>query len=216
MIVRNRDFYSELLYTGHKSISSSMYCKDSTQRLPLADNSIDLIITSPPYVTSYDYADLHQLSILWLSGDTDYFKQWKKFVGANFKRNKCLQFDREIAEKIISDLKSNNNSLSMDIANYFSDMRSAFGEMHRVLKPNGKICIIIGNTNMNGIEILNAEVAAEQMYRVGFRKVEFIKRLISNKLIAPWRDAKTGKFTTLSNPFKKRIYEHEYVVVMKK
>lgn len=27
---------------------------------------IDLIVTSPPYVTSYEYADLHQLSSLWL------------------------------------------------------------------------------------------------------------------------------------------------------
>ena len=28
---------------------------------------IDLLITSPPYVTSYEYADLHQLSSLWLN-----------------------------------------------------------------------------------------------------------------------------------------------------
>lgn len=27
---------------------------------------VDLIVTSPPYVTSYEYADLHQLSTLWL------------------------------------------------------------------------------------------------------------------------------------------------------
>ena len=27
---------------------------------------VDMIITSPPYVTSYEYADLHQLSSLWL------------------------------------------------------------------------------------------------------------------------------------------------------
>ena len=29
-------------------------------------NYVDLIITSPPYVTSYEYANLHQLSTLWL------------------------------------------------------------------------------------------------------------------------------------------------------
>src|SRR5690606_19350249 len=30
------------------------------------ENKVDLVITSPPYVTSYEYADLHQLSTLWL------------------------------------------------------------------------------------------------------------------------------------------------------
>src|ERR1017187_925163 len=33
---------------------------------------LDVIVTSPPYVTSYDYADIHQLSILWLNYARDY------------------------------------------------------------------------------------------------------------------------------------------------
>ncbi|MBU6447403.1 hypothetical protein KGQ24_00990, partial [Patescibacteria group bacterium] len=69
---------------------------------------------------------------------------------------------------------------------------------------------------LRGIEILNAEVAAEQMYKLGFKKVDFIKREVSNKMITPWRDQKTGKFTDLSNPAKKRAYEFEYVLVMEK
>ena len=32
----------------------------------------DLIVTSPPYVTSYNYADIHQLSALWLGYASDY------------------------------------------------------------------------------------------------------------------------------------------------
>src|SRR5690606_5303673 len=33
---------------------------------------LDMLITSPPYVTSYEYADLHQLSTLWLGYSSDY------------------------------------------------------------------------------------------------------------------------------------------------
>ena len=33
---------------------------------------VDLVITTPPYVTSYEYADLHQLSTLWLQYASDY------------------------------------------------------------------------------------------------------------------------------------------------
>jgi hypothetical protein len=35
-------------------------------KLSNAPGDIDMLITSPPYVTSYEYADLHQLSSLWL------------------------------------------------------------------------------------------------------------------------------------------------------
>lgn len=35
-------------------------------------NKVDLLVTSPPYVTSYEYADLHQLSLIWLRFGDDY------------------------------------------------------------------------------------------------------------------------------------------------
>ena len=41
---------------------------------PLAD----LIVTSPPYVVSYDYASIHQLSALWLGFTYDYRDLRKK------------------------------------------------------------------------------------------------------------------------------------------
>ena len=88
--------------------------------------------------------------------------------------------------------------------------------MHRVLKTGGKACIIIGNTSLRGVEILNAQVAAEQMKAAGFNKVDFIKREIPNKMITPWRDIESGKFTGMNNPSKTRAYEYEYVVVMEK
>jgi hypothetical protein len=88
--------------------------------------------------------------------------------------------------------------------------------MYRILKPNAKACVIIGNTNLRGIEILNAQVAVEQMQMAGFSKVDYIKREIPNKMITPWRDIESGKFTGKNNPSKIRAYEYEYVVVMEK
>lgn len=43
---------------------------------------VNLIITSPPYVTSYEYADLHQLSSLWLEFTDDYRKLRKGSIGS--------------------------------------------------------------------------------------------------------------------------------------
>lgn len=88
--------------------------------------------------------------------------------------------------------------------------------MYRILKSGGKTCIIIGNTSLRGVEISNAQVAAEQMQATGFQKPVFIKRKISNKMITPYRDLESGKFTSKNNPSKTRAYEYEYIVVMEK
>lgn len=227
MIKKNERFYSALVQSGYDKVSAKMYRRDSTKTLPLDSNSIDLIITSPPYVTSYEYADLHQLSLLWFGDDPSHFKKWhrfsnefidfrRNFIGTSSKREKGGDFNSIIAEMIIDDLFQVERPLAIDVANYFLDMKRVFAEMYSMLKPGGKACIIIGNTNLRGVEISNAQVTVEQMQHAGFKKVEFIKREIPNKMITPWRDLETGKFTCKDNPSKVRAYEYEYVVVMER
>ncbi len=227
MIQKNKVFYCELVKSGNLNVPAVMYRRDSTKPLPIKKNSIDLVITSPPYVTSYEYADLHQLSLLWLGRDASQFKGWhkftqefnefrKKFIGTSYKQSKDVNFNSYIAEEIINRLEIIDKPLAADVANYFSDMRRFFSEIYRIIKFGGKACVIIGNTTLKGVEIINAQVAAEQMLRLGFRKVNFIKREVLNKMITPWRDKNTGKFTSLSNPAKKRVYQFEYIIVMEK
>lgn len=227
MIRKNEKFYSTLAESGYLKTSARMYRRDSTKKYPVNSNSVDLIITSPPYVTSYEYADLHQLSLLWFGDDSKNFKKWhhfsnefidfrRNFIGTSSKEEKTGDFNSVIAKQIVENLAKVERPLAIDVANYFLDMKKVFAEMHRVLKPGAKACIIIGNTSLRGVEILNAQVTVEQMQMAGFSKVDFIKREIPNKMITPWRDLKSGKFTGMDNPSKTRAYEFEYVVVMEK
>ena len=227
MIKKNEQFYSTLAQSGYTNSPAKMYRRDSTKKLPIESESIDLIITSPPYVTSYEYADLHQLSLLWFGDDPKHFKKWhhfskefidfrRNFIGTSSKQEKSGDFNSTIAEQIVADLAKVERPLAVDVANYFLDMKKVFAEMYRILKTGSRACIIIGNTSLRGVEILNAQVAAEQMQAAGFQKPVFIKREIPNKMITPYRDLESGKFTGKDNPSKTRAYEFEYVVVMEK
>jgi DNA modification methylase len=227
MIKKNEEFYLKLKDCKNLKTQSKMRLRDSTKRLPLEDQSVDLVITSPPYVTSYEYADLHQLTLLWFGSDRRHFRKWDKFsnqfdrfrrtfVGSSFKKNRHVKFGSTIAEAIVEEMADEDKGLSRSIARYFTDMRSAFSEMHRVLKAKSKAVIIIGNTEMHGVPILNAEVATEQLEKIGFKSVSLVKREVTNKMITPWRDKKTGKFTGKANRHKKRAYVHEYVLVVEK
>jgi len=223
----NALFYKELESKKRLDSDARFFKGDSTKRLPIESNSIELIITSPPYVTSYEYADLHQLSLLWFGNDNKNFKHWnnlsndfgifrKKFIGTRYKKYKSNNLHSKIAEEIVADLWHTNRSVAMNVANYFSDMYKSFREMYSVLRRNKLACVIVGNTSLRGVEILNAEVAAEQMTAVGFKKVQFIKREFPNKAITPWRDKTTGKFTSKNNKNKKIAYQYEYILIMKK
>ena len=200
MIKKNNSFYCELEESGNLETLAKMYRRDSTREWSIKPNSVDLIVTSPPYVTSYEYADLHQLSLLWFGDDPMGFKKWgkfsneftsfkKEFIGTKSKKNNKGSFSSKIAYEIVEELSKVKKSFSIDVANYFLDMKKVFKEMYKVLKPGKKACIIIGNTSLLGIDILNAEVAAEQMSSLGFKEINYIKREVPNKMITPWRDS---------------------------
>src|SRR3989344_4540177 len=65
MIKKNERFYNELKQSGYSKVPATLHRPDSPKAWPINDDYVDLIVTSPPYVTSYEYADLHQLSLLW-------------------------------------------------------------------------------------------------------------------------------------------------------
>jgi len=227
MIKKNNQFYSLLKTEGNLKTSAKVLLRDSTKKFSLKNNEVDLIITSPPYVTSYEYADLHQLSLLWFGNDKKDFKGWykfssnftdfrKNFIGTSYKNKQKGEIGSQIGSNITDNLYSLDKALSKDVSNYFIDMNLAFREMHRVLKKGKHACIVIGNTELRGVAILNAEVATEQMLKVGFKNPRIIKREVGNKMITPWRDTNTGKFTNMKNPNKKHAYEYEYVLIMEK
>ena len=94
-------------------------------------------------------------------------------------------------------------------------MLESFREMYRILKPQGKACIVIGNTQFKGIDILNAEVFVEQMLNIGFSLYTIIHREIPSKMLPSTRDSSTGRFAK-KNGTNKLVYPTEYIIIMEK
>lgn len=88
--------------------------------------------------------------------------------------------------------------------------------MKRILKKGGKTCIVIGDTSLKGVEILNAEVFAEQLQNLGFKIIDLIKREIPSKNLPSVRDEKTGKFAKISDKNKVYAYPTEYILIAEK
>ena len=215
MMRGNARFYELLKEKKHLEIPSQVYCTDA-RTIPAKDNSVSLIVTSPPYVTSYEYADLHQLTALWLEYTKDLSDFRKRFIGTSYHNKKDLILNSELAEKIRNELLKKDKKTAEEVSTYFSEMNQVFVEMKRILKKGGKTCIVIGNTSLKGVEILNAEVFAEQLQNLGLRIADIIKREIPSKNLPSVRDEKTGKFARISDKNKVSVYPTEYILVMEK
>ncbi len=215
MMKGNARFYELAKEKNHLEIPSQVYCTDA-RTIPAKDNSVSLIVTSPPYVTSYEYADLHQLTALWLEYTKDLSDFRKRFIGTSYHNKKDLVLNSELAEKIRNELLKKDKKTAEEVSTYFSEMNQVFAEMKRMLKRGGKTCIVIGNTSLKGVEILNAEVFAEQLQSLGLKIADIIKREIPSKILPSVRDKKTGKFARISDKNKVSAYPTEYILIMEK
>lgn len=122
-----------------------------SRNVALPDNSIDGIVTSPPYSIALDYVKNDEHSLKDLGFDTTQLRDG--FIGVRGKGR-----DR------------------IDI--YNEDMKKAYSEMYRVLKPEKYAVIIIGNATYQGKEIKTVEFTIDYMESLGFRLTKNINKVI--------------------------------------
>ncbi len=215
MTKQNLEYYN-LLDKSINIVESSVKKADARKTM-LPKNSVDLIITSPPYAISYEYADIHQLSLLWFGSTKNIAGIRKDYIGTASKR-KAIKSARIRSTRGLNTIKSLerlDTGLANQIANYIVDLDLTFREMHRVLKHGKKMCIILGDTRYLGIKIPNTDMAIELINNAGFNINKVIKRKICSKIFTPYRDS-TGKFSDGESGKKRRIYQYEYIIIAKK
>ena len=214
MIKSNGEFYTKLSKEGHLDTPCNILLEDA-RHTSIPSKSVDMIITSPPYVTSYEYADIHQLTGYWMEYITDIHEFRKQFIGTSYSGNKVLEVSSSVqAQEIVDALAQVGKHIAQDVAQYFNDMNDVAKEMHRILKQGGYACIVIGNTKIKEVQVRSAEVFYEFLRNIGLKKVAVIKRSIPYKLMPTLRDKTTGKFTKLNNPNCNKVYPNEYIIIM--
>ena len=174
----------------------------------------DLILTSPPYVTSYDYADIHQLSVLWLGYASDYRTLRKNMLGNQYGVPRpdptAVEDLGQAAHETYRRLFDRDRRKADSVARYFLDMDRTALKCHRMLNQGGMAVFVIGNTQYQGVRIDNAAHLAHCMRRADFRDIETISRKVSLKTMTPYRDAR-GRFTRDST--QRKVYGEEFVVI---
>lgn len=156
---------------------------DSTQMNFIDDNSIDGILTSPPYFDALDYIGNNKISIIILGFDEDLkFGSTKEYY-AKFKK-----YDLELPESaidLIGLLKKSRRSLKAQIVeDYLKMMKLSFRECYRVLKPRKFYAMVVSKYHtwtINGKEqrIETSKILADLGISEGFKLAGIIQHGLS-------------------------------------
>jgi len=179
---------------------------------PPAD-PVDLIITSPPYATSYEYADLHQLSTLWLGFADDHRALRDGVIGTSSRRAnlaRAMEGLNAVGMQIVFSLFESNRPAAEAVATYFLDMQKVAHRCRDFLRPGGMAVFVIGNTVMSGVRIDNANHLVESLLDAGFVDLRVVKRQLANKPNTPYRAA-NGRLSSV--PIGPQVYAEEYIVM---
>jgi len=124
-----------------------------SRNLPLENNSIDGIVTSPPYSIALDYVsnDAHALKTL----GYELKELREEFIGVRGKGQRRI-----------------------DLYNDNEDMKKSLEEMYRVLKPGKYAVIVIGNATYQGKEVKTVEFIIDYAQKLGFKLVKNIDKII--------------------------------------
>jgi len=172
-----------------------VYRADATM-LPLRDQSIDAIITSPPYWKMYDYFDVHRLTYLAFVWCYQAPRQIGRFYGIGRDGAEFIA-PRYMKSWYMRHFRQEETCNGRSLRAYWSSMRQHITEAKRVLRDGVVVAYAIANPVRNGRRFALAQALAGVLEEVGFQDVELRRREQSHRRILPsGRDTRTGRFSS--------------------
>lgn len=183
---------------------------NNESKAPLLAESIDLIITSPPYAGAQKYIRASSLNLGWLNLAES--KDLKPLENLSIGREHLAKeiWDSKLltniksADKILKKIREINPLRAAIAATYLNEMNDSIKEMSRVLKKGGHLVLVIGNNEVCG------EVFASSEYLVQIAKNHKL-----NPILKMIDEIKSRGLMTKRNKTA-GIISREWVIVFKK
>jgi 23S rRNA G2445 N2-methylase RlmL len=150
-MIESIENYSRAIKEVNLNLGDVKIEEGDSRNLKLKENSVDGIITSPPYSIALDYVknDAHALEALGF----DTSKIRSEFIGVRGTGAKRINL-------------------------YNQDMMKSIDEMFRVLKPEKHCVIVIGDATYFGERVKTVDFTIKYAEKVGFKLVKNIDKII--------------------------------------
>lgn len=173
---------------------------EDARKIELPDESVDLAVTSPPYLNAVDYPRAHKLQIYWLSLWGGKLTDLKKlYVGTEQVKaeeySRLREFGIPLLDDILKSVFEVDKKRSYVIYKYFKDMKKNFLETKRVLRSRTHYCVTVADNVVRKIHVPTHTILMDIAKETGFEVVDSFGSLLmmrphdmrkSEKMNAEW------------------------------
>lgn len=184
------------------SVPLAQVHEGDARTIPLDDGSVDLILTSPPYLNAIDYLRCSKFSLIWMGYSVKELRRIRSTsIGTLVGKH-----EDDYALDIISRINLRpvlGPSQEAVLIRYVDDMRKVIRETARVLVDGGKAVYVVGENTIRGTFISNSRIVEELANDVGLRcKNRRSRELPANRRYLP---PPSGRTTALDGRMRQEV-----------
>ncbi|RSI78502.1 DNA methylase [Streptococcus mitis] len=208
-----KDFYENTNFL--ESNTEIQITNDALINSNIEPNSIDLVVTSPPYGdsgTTVAYGQFSRLANEWLDFP-DPIKLDSKLMGGTRIKDE-IKFDIPELDNAVTKIKEieaeEKTKRAPSVISFYKDYEESIKKVSEVVKPNGTVIYVVGNRRVRNVELPTDIITAKMFERLGFTHEKTIVRDIINKRMP----SKTSPSNNRGQ--KTSTMTYEYIVVLHK
>ena len=140
------------------------------QFIPLKNESVDLIITSPPYASNaIDYIRAHKFSLVWFGYSiSELNRRRRKYIGQDGdSRSRDVALPPAVG-RVLRSIEYKDKNKMKSVRNYYIEMGNVLSEMYRVLRPGRAAIVVVGTSVIRGVDIQIDNCLVELGRQIGF------------------------------------------------
>jgi hypothetical protein len=176
---------------------SSVQRGDARSLGSVTRGSVDLVVTSPPYLNAIDYLRGHRMSLVWMGWTVGELRQLRReTIGAERSLAKDDHLMTTLAGHAVprlDDLSSNQRSM---VIRFMRDIDRMCRTLGRVVKKRGHAVLVVADSQLKGVPIENAAICTVAGQRHGLEVVDRQIRLLpAHHRYLPPPTAASGKLS---------------------
>lgn len=208
-----KDFYENTTFLSSQTDVAIMNAAITDS--DVKPNSIDLVVTSPPYGdsnTTVAYGQFSRLANEWLDFPEPISLDRRLMGGV--KAKEMVKFDIAELDDAISMIdekeKLEKNKRVPSVVSFYKDYEESIKKVAEVVKHGGVVAYLVGNRRVRDVELQTDIITAKMFEKFGFTHEKTIVRDILNKRMP----SKTSP--TNNRGQKVKTMAHEYLVILRK
>lgn len=182
---RNYAGLREFTQVVRRDANARIFKFNSTDGIPAAavpPESVDIVVTSPPYGdsgTTVAYGQFSRLANEWIGFENAAAVDRRLMGGC--KPHKLLPLGDDRLDHAIKKIEQTHHKRALEVCGFYLDYRRSIGNVASTIKPGGFACYVVGNRKVKGV-VLPTDRATESYFKENdFTRERVFIRSIPNK-----------------------------------